>query len=78
MFKRHSPIDAFYTLSEKTDSKYTVGFALASAKRQLSARKFRGAVCVNAIAGRALSEKITLREVNEIAERLVYDSLRNS
>ncbi len=78
MFKRHSPIDAFYTLSEKTDRKYTVGFALASAKRQLTARKFRGQVCMNAIAERALGEKITLRESNELADRLVHDSLRHS
>lgn len=69
-------IDSIYTQSEKTDKKYTVGFALASAKRRLAAnRRWKGQVCTNGLRRRALTDKITLKEVNEIAEEIYSDSL---
>lgn len=72
---RQNPHDAVYTHSERTDRKYTIGFAVGSAERRLRQnRRFRGQMCTNAISGRDLKEKITLRDVNEIAERIVTDS----
>lgn len=67
--------DAIYTKSERTDRKYTVGFAVASAKRQLKQKRFRGGMCVDALRRHSLSDKITLQQVNEIAGAIVSDSL---
>lgn len=73
MRKTVTELDAFYTLSEKTDLKYTVGKALASAKSRLVAKGIRE-VCTNAISGRDLKEKITLREVNILADEMYRDT----
>lgn len=71
-----NPHDAVYTHSEKTDRKYTVGFAVSSAERRLRQnRRFRGGICMNAVGRRDLKERITLQEVNKIAEQIVGDSL---
>ena len=59
-----------FTLSERTDKKYTVGQAVASAKRRLKGRSY----CMNAISGRDLSEKITLEELNRISDAIVDDT----
>lgn len=59
-----------YTLSERTVLKYTIGQALASAERRLKTKR----VCVNAISGRHLSEKITLEELNRISDAIVHDT----
>jgi hypothetical protein len=69
-------IDSFYTRSEKTDRKYTVGFALACAERRLKAiPNFRGGTCVNALRRREKTDQITLQQVNELADQIVADSL---
>lgn len=59
-----------YTKSERTVKKYTVGEAVESAKRALKGIP----LCINAIQGRELSEKITLEELNNIRTRLIDDS----
>lgn len=66
-------LDAFYTHSEKHDLKYMVADALRSAKSRLQARGIKQ-VCTNAISGRDLKEKITLREVNILADELYKDT----
>lgn len=65
-------IDAFYTHSEKTVKKYTIYQAVQSAVARLGDR-FKG-VCTNAVHGRADSEKITLKELNDIADQIVRDT----
>lgn len=62
---------SIYTRSEREDRKYHVGDALASAKRVL---KGQVPTCTNAISGRDLKEKITLEELNKIADEIVNDS----
>lgn len=66
-------LDAFYTHSEKTDPKYMVADALRSAKSRLQDRGIKQ-VCTNAISGRDLKEKITLREVNILADEMYRDT----
>jgi len=61
---------SIYTKSEATDKKYTVGQAVESAKRRLKG----GSWCANALKGRDLSEKITLKELNEISDKIVWDT----
>ena len=73
-----SNIDAFYTWSEKNVKKYTVYQAVQSAERSLATnRRFRGGICMNAVSGREMSEKITLRELNRIQEQIRWDSLNH-
>lgn len=67
-----SNIDDFYTYSEKTVKKYTVYQAIQSARRTLGER-FK-TFCSNAVTGREESEKITLKELNEIADQIVRDT----
>lgn len=59
-----------YTLSERTDKKYTVGQAVSSARRLLKDSGI--CVCVTPISDRSMSEKITLEELNSIA-MAIYD-----
>lgn len=67
--------DSIYTHSERTVRKYSVGQAIASAERRLKGNKhFKGGMCINAVVGRPLSERITLQELNQIASQIVDDS----
>lgn len=66
------PLENFYTPSEKTDRKYTIYQAVQSARARLGSRF--PSVCTNAIAGRADSERITLQELNQIADQIVLDT----
>lgn len=59
-----------YTKSERTIKKYTVGEAVASARRALKGVP----LCTNAIKGKALTDKITLEELNNLKDQLVDDS----
>lgn len=61
---------SIYTLSERTVKKYTIGQAVDSAKRRLGTSR----ICVNAVRARDYKEKITLQELNEIAEEIVQDT----
>ena len=63
-----------YTRSERTDKKYTIGQALESAKRRLN-RIGIARYCVNAIQGRDAGEKITLEELNTLADSIYDDSV---
>ena len=68
-----------FTHSERTVPKYTVYQALESARRRLE-QKRRGAVALNvtAVQGRPDAEKITLMELNRLAEAVYQDSLNDS
>lgn len=60
-----------YTKSERTVRKYTIGNAIASARRRLGNNV---PMCINAIEHRPLDYKITLEELNRISDQLVEDS----
>lgn len=62
-----------YTFRERTVKSKTVGDALASAERVLRKRGIR-VTCTNAISGKELSDKITIAELNEIADRIISDT----
>lgn len=64
-------IDAFYTPSEKTVRKYTVYQAVQSATARLNGRY---PLCVNAVSKMQNSDKITLKELNDLADQMVDDS----
>lgn len=68
-----------FTHSERTVPKYTVYQALESARRRLE-QKCRGAVSLNvtAVQGRPDAEKITLMELNRLAEDVYQDSLNDN
>lgn len=62
---------SIFTKSERTERKYTIGKAVASAQARLG----KGVpMCINALEHRPLDYKITLEELNRIADRLVDDS----
>lgn len=61
-----------FTKSESTEAKYTVGKAVECAKYRLAQRSTP--MCMNAVGNRDLKEKITLKEVNRIADQIVRDS----
>lgn len=62
---------SIFTKSERTERKYTIGKAVASARARLG----KGVpMCINALEHRPLDYKITLEELNRIADRLVDDS----
>lgn len=65
-----------FTHSERTVPKYTVYQALESARRRVE-QKRRGAVAldVTSVQGRLDSEKITLMELNRIAEDVYQDTM---
>lgn len=77
---RHLYQDIPYTRSEREDKNYTVAQAVSSARQRMSleARQRRSkaprGICVNALRGRPYSEKITLKELNQLAQALVDDS----
>jgi len=64
-------VDDIYTHSERTVRKYTVYQAMQSAERRLKGVP----MCTNAISGRQHSDKITLKELNEISDALYNDSI---
>lgn len=65
-----------YTRSERTVKKYTVHQAYESAKRRCDGKSFaKNGICINAISGRAGSEKITLEELNELSDAIYNDTL---
>lgn len=59
-----------YTKSEKTVKKYTVGQAVESARRRLKGNEY----CSNCISSRNLTDKITLEELNNISDQIVWDT----
>lgn len=59
-----------YTISEKTEKKYTIAQAIEVARILCNGQP----VCSNAISGRALNEKITLVELNLLSEEMVSDT----
>ena len=61
-----------YTKSEKTEKRWTVGQAVKAAELRLKGIP----MCVNCLRGRYydMSTKITLVELNQIADSLVDDS----
>ncbi|URA06841.1 hypothetical protein QAY90_gp10 [Xanthomonas phage Langgrundblatt2] len=63
-----------FTRSERTERKYTIGQAVASAERRLNKARIKG-VCMNAVSRRSLSEKITLEELNRISDAIYDDSV---
>lgn len=64
-------MNSIYTKSERTDRKYTIGKAVAVARARLG----KGVpMCINALEHRPLDYKITLEEVNRIADQIVDDS----
>jgi len=72
---RNDMYDSIYTHRERTVANHTIGEALESAKRRLIEKDFGGYFCVDSISNRSLHDKITLEELNNIAERIVEDSL---
>lgn len=67
--------DSIYTYRERTVANHSVGEAFESAKRRLKEKNFFGPYCTDAISNNDLHDKITLEKLNEIAERIVDDSL---
>lgn len=67
--------DSIYTHRERTVANHSVGEAFESAKRRLKEKNFFGPYCCDAINGMTLDQKITLKELNELAEQIVDDSL---
>lgn len=65
-----------YTWSEQYLKKYTVNDAVRAARVVLDGYSSTVALCVNRL-GKPLTTKISLKELNEIAERLVSDSLQH-
>lgn len=59
-----------YTNSEKTVKKYTVGQAVESAKRRLKGQAY----CANSVSNRDFKELITLKELNELSDKIVWDT----
>ncbi len=71
-------MDSIYNLSERTVKKYTIYQAYESAKRRLNQTGYKGGICANAISGREDSDRITLKELNEISDKIVDDTLFHS
>jgi hypothetical protein len=69
--------DSIFTLSERTVRKYTVYQAEQSALRYLTGKGYK-TFCKDSTKGRAGSEKITLEELNKIADRIIADSKKLS
>lgn len=65
-----------YTHSERAVKKYTVGQAVASAERRLKAQNITSGINMTSIGLNAnLKEAITLEKLNQIADRLVSDTI---
>ena len=65
---------AIFTRSEREDRKYTIGQAVASAKRHLVKKGIR-TICVNALRRRPDETPITLVQLNRLAEEMVDDTI---
>lgn len=63
---------SIYTKSERTEKKYTVYQAVQSARRRLGPKR---GLCVNALNGLPDCHKITLEELNELQDKMYWDSL---
>lgn len=72
--KKTMNIDAFYTHSEKNDRKYPLGKAVSLAEANLRARGHTAGICTDAMRGRSQAELVTLKEVNDVAEQIYWDS----
>lgn len=59
-----------YTELDKTQKKYTVEDAVKAATTRLGNK----GVCMNAVCKRSLTDKITLVELNDLADLIVSDS----
>lgn len=59
-----------YTVKERTELNYTVGKAVKLAEYRLKTTK----ICVNVIQGMNLSDKITLEQMNQLADQIVEDT----
>jgi alpha-D-ribose 1-methylphosphonate 5-triphosphate diphosphatase PhnM len=63
-----------FTLSERTDKKYTIGQAVASAKRRLVNAGINE-MCMNAVSlGCDLKTPITLEKLNQISDAIYDDT----
>lgn len=67
----NDPLENFYTHNEKTVKKYSIYRAIQSARKRLNGIP----VCTDVVAGRADSDKITLMELNQLADQMVSDTL---
>lgn len=65
---------ALFTRSEREEKNYTIGRAVASARRALTNKGVRS-ICVNALKGRPDSTPITLVELNRLACAMINDTL---
>ncbi len=65
---------ALFTRSEREEKNYTIGRAVASARRILANKGIR-CICVNALERRPDSTPITLVELNRLVRAMVDDSL---
>lgn len=64
---------SIYTKSERTERKYTVHQAVMSVKRRLKDKSI--GICVNALRHRSDDEKITLEELNRLADAIYQDTI---
>lgn len=62
-----------YTHKERTQKDYTVEHAITSAKRRLRSKGIMG-VCLDPIRSRNREDKITLEELNIIADKIVEET----
>lgn len=69
---------SIFTHSERTVKKYTVYQAIESAKRAIANSRNPGNVNVTSVAKREPAEKITLEELNRIADRIISDTRNDS
>lgn len=71
---RSAAHDAIFTWSERTQKNYTIGAAVEAAKQVLEAKFSSIDLCIDSIVNRALTERITLLELNVVQSRLLSDS----
>lgn len=64
-----------YTHSERTVKKYTVGQAVASAERVLKSRKIPTMNMTSIGLNANLKEMITLEKLNQIADKIIFDTI---
>lgn len=68
-------MSSIFTLSERTEKKYTIQDAMDAARALLKDKYRCHSLCINSISHRDLQEKITMLTVNELVVRLVDDTL---
>lgn len=78
--KRHrQPRDVVFTRSEINEKKHTVADAITAAQVIINGKitkpHRRLEVCLDALSGRSLAEKITMLELNRIQDHLVTETL---